>query len=155
MESKFTWKTSETKEGYLVIKFTGGLNETNSLDNLVDQIDKFVLLDMEGVTYINSSGLASWLHFMSSLKRKNTNVVFVRCSIPVVQQMNMIPQFIANFKVKSFFAPYYCSACDTESSVLVDNTQALRDRLPCDNCSAQREFDEIADTYFSFLNSKK
>lgn len=118
-----------------------------------------VAFDFEKVKLINSTGLQRWIKFLESFA-PTVAMAFRRCSIRTVTQINMFPGFLAGRQVtiESFFAPYFCEACDLSIELLLDYAthKAELDKLKapkmsCSRCSKEAEFDGIEKKYFVFL----
>jgi hypothetical protein len=115
--------------------------------------------DFEGVTMINSKGIQVWKDFMRSVP-DNVRVTYKRCPLKVVNQLNLFPSFNGGkvVKVTSFFAPYFCEACDKPHTALLDTATHFPEGKPvaapsidCESCKKPLEFDAIPQKYFLFL----
>jgi hypothetical protein len=114
-------------------------------------------VDLSEVRRINSVGVRNWMEFVNTLAEKNIEVVFERCSVPIVQQLNMIASFRGRGLVASVFAPYYCSKCDHDHRQLVELNGSVVDleaKMSCPNCGGPLEFDDIAETYLGFAGGE-
>ena len=118
-----------------------------------------VAIDFAGVALINSTGIQRWIKFLGSFP-KGTTMVFSRCTIRVVTQINLFPGFLAGRQVKiaSFYAPYFCEACDSSCDILLETAKyfpegaaAKAPPMRCPRCSGPAEFDGIEKKYFLFL----
>ena len=145
--------------GELVI--AGALDETAALPELVarGQGGRLVL-DLAGVTFINSLGVRDWIRMQQAARQARIAVELRRVSEPLVHQLNMIVATRGDARVSSFFAPYACDACGREDSLLVDAAAhaarlARLDPPPqtCSECGAQMAFNDFPERYFSFLAS--
>lgn len=119
-----------------------------------------LVLDLAGVTFINSLGVRDWIRMQSAAQTGNVAVELRRVAEPLVHQLNMIIATRGSAVVTSFFAPYACDACGREESLLIDavaNADALtRLQAPpmqCPECGAQMAFNDFPERYFSFLRS--
>lgn len=118
-----------------------------------------IVFDFEGVKLINSTGIQRWIKFLQGLP-SDAEVVFSRCAIRVVTQINLFPGFLGGrpVKVESFYAPYFCEACDSSCDVLletarhsVDASMTKAPKMQCPKCGGAAEFDGIEKKYFLFL----
>ncbi len=108
--------------------------------------------DLSGVRRFNSMGVRNWVDAIRPLSRR-ANVVFSRCSSPVVFQLNMISGFLGAGRVLSFFGPMRCEPCDLSVDHLFDRDDC-EDCLPpvrCSGCGRDMELDDIEDQYTLFL----
>jgi hypothetical protein len=153
--------TSKRDGKALRLTLSGQIDEAADYSPVQPGDAKTVIFDFEGIKLINSTGLQRWIKFLAGLP-KDVETVFARCSIRVVTQINMFPGFVAGRKVKieSFFAPYFCEACDGACDILVDATQhgsALTSfkapKMKCPKCAGDAEFDGIEKKYFLFLQA--
>lgn len=145
--------------GTLQLKLSGQIDEAADYSAVALVGKSHVDFDFEKVTFINSTGLQRWIKFLQAIDAK-TVVVFSRCSIRVVTQLNMFPGFLAgrSVQIASFFAPYFCEACDQACELLLSVTdhevelkKAKAPRQLCPRCKKDAEFDGIERKYFLFL----
>ena len=83
---------------------------------------------------------------------------FDHCSVPFCTQASYIFEFLGRGEVSSFFAPYYCPACDRETErefdvadVIVEPTLAPP-RLNCPSCDKQMHFEPVPELYLRFAS---
>ena len=96
--------------------------------------------------------------WVNAVKNADVLLEYINCPTAVVEQFNMVPEFLGkNIKVKSFFARYYCEECDIEENMLIDVNEYFPDcnniEIPeflCD-CGSPFEFDDDEDEFFMFL----
>ena len=113
---------------------------------------KRVLVDLSGVDRINSFGVREWVRFLKTLAAGGVSCALDAVSVPMVRQMNMIPQARGGAEVRAIFAPYYCATCDDERTVkLASGARTAAERAHCPTCGAEMEFDDVVDGYFAFL----
>lgn len=152
---------ANTVEDVTFLKIAGVVDEDNTLANSVKKIEgRTVLIDLSGVERINSCGVRDWVNWLNDLERKGKQVILVRCSPCIVNQINLVNNFVGGGMVKSFFAPYYCGKCDQEQLELLqvenfhDMAAPSAPSMRGDRCQQLRcemEFDDIQDAYFAFL----
>jgi anti-anti-sigma regulatory factor len=142
----------------LVIR--GAIDETARLSELLDYTQGYrLVLDLAGITFINSLGVRDWIRMQAAAQRRGITIELRRVAEPVVHQLNMIIATRGASRVTSFFAPYACDACGREDSLLIDAmvyAQGLHRLEPpevaCTECGALMEFNDFPERYFSFLS---
>src|SRR5690606_14701222 len=111
-----------------------------------------LIVDFRGVKAINSMGLHARTAVIKALAA-DLRVAFQHCPLRIVNQMNLFPGFMGGraVKVLSFYAPYYCKACDRAETVYIE-TQTLKKaaggapQVPsqaCPSCKKTMEFGAI------------
>jgi anti-anti-sigma regulatory factor len=143
-----------------VLMISGSIDHTSGLLNLLAHArDRRLVLDLGGVTFINSLGVRDWIRLQGAAQRAGVAVELHRVAAPLIQQMNMIISARGAARVVSFFAPYACDACGHEASLLIDavtHAQALARLDPpailCAECGAMMVFNDFPERYFSFLS---
>lgn len=153
---------ANTSEDVTFLKVTGVIDEDNSLAGSLKKIEgRTVVIDLSGVERINSCGVRDWVNWLNDLDARGKKVVLVRCSPCIVNQINLVNNFVGQGMVKSFFAPYFCPSCDLEQLKLLqieDFAGMDRPRAPqargdaCQQAQCQMEFDDLEDAYFAFLS---
>ena len=114
------------------------------------------LLNLEGVTSINSLGVRVWLNFMKNF-RLNHEITLQKCPVEIVMQINMIPDFLGMGHVESFFAPYFCEGCNRSYQTLFLTEDIKKDfglrlaRQDCPKCNAPNPCEEDTDEYLYFM----
>ncbi|MCX6126456.1 MAG: hypothetical protein NTV34_17110 [Proteobacteria bacterium] len=118
-----------------------------------------IQLVLEGITHFNSCGIREWVYLVRDFA-KIGQLTFKRCSVAMVDQINMVPDSISGGEVESFFAPY---ACDEhgEMTLLIDMKTMYQDiaqrrppEMKCAHCAKQLEFDALPGSYFLFCSSE-
>jgi eukaryotic-like serine/threonine-protein kinase len=138
---------------------SGSIDETSALVELLARAQGGLLvLDLAGVTFINSLGVRDWIRMQSEASRQHIAIELRRVSEPIIHQLNMIIATRGSSRVASFYAPYACDACGREESLLIDvaaNAVGLANlvapAMPCPECGAQMAFNDFPERYFSFL----
>jgi anti-anti-sigma regulatory factor len=141
------------------LALVGSVDENADLVQLLAQAkDGRLVLDLGGITFINSLGVREWIRFLASAAGNGVKVQLIRVSEPLIQQLNMIVAARGQAEVVSFFAPYACDACGREESLLIDlaaNRQRLAAGDPppekCPECGAVMAFNDFPQRYFLFL----
>jgi anti-anti-sigma regulatory factor len=137
----------------------GAIDEAAALHELVNRAAAGrLVLDLAGVTFINSLGVRDWIRMQAAAQKAGIAVELRRVAEPLVHQLNMIIATRGNATVASFSAPYACDACGREESLLIDaaaHAAALARMEPppmtCPECGAPMAFNDFPERYFSFL----
>jgi hypothetical protein len=148
---------TEMADGALAL--AGSLDETAGLLDLVGRARSGrLVLDLGGVTFINSLGVRDWIRMQAAAQKQRIAVELRRVAEPIVHQLNMIIATRGASQVSSFFAPYACDSCGREDSLLVDalthHDTLVRLQAPpqkCSECGAEMAFNDFPERYFSFL----
>lgn len=160
MSKKFFLGTN-TVEDVTFLKVSGVVDEDNTLAGSLKKIDgRTVIVDLSEVTRINSCGVRDWVNWLNDLGARGKRVIFVRCSPCIVNQINLVNNFVGGGMVKSFFAPYYCPRCDLEQMELLQVEAFAGMPQPaappvrggnCNQVTCEMGFDDIEEAYFAFL----
>lgn len=143
----------------IVLVIKGAIDEATRLPDLVPRArDQRLVLDLGGVTFINSVGVRDWIRMQAAAQRAGVAIELRRLAEPLVHQLNMIIATRGTAKVTSFFAPYTCDACGRDEAILLDvadQAAALGRReapaVACPECGARMAFNDFPERYFSFL----
>lgn len=143
----------------LRVSIAGELTETARLgeQELGESASK-IILDLQGISRINSYGVREWLRFVRKA-RPGTAIVYERLSPSMVSQANLVADFLPNGAVRSVLAPYYCERCNKAIELLLDVEKDLSAGLAslptpsCAECSEPLSFDDVPQSYFAFLES--
>jgi ABC-type transporter Mla MlaB component len=138
---------------------SGAIDETANIIALLERAtDRVLILDLAGISFINSLGVRDWIRMLATATKQDLAVELRRVSEPIVHQLNMIIATRGTAKVSSFFAPYACDKCGREDSLLVDvaaNAAGLAKLEPppqtCPECGAEMAFNDFPERYFTFL----
>ncbi len=145
--------------GIMCLKFEGAIDEDFEGKKLAATVKaKTLVLDLGGIRKISSFGIREWVDFMNGLAKNVETIILLECAPKVVDQLNMVANFAGEGRVFSFYAPYRCDYCDTDSSVLMqvdtdwDVIKSMKPpERPCGSCGEPEYFDEDPTTYFSFI----
>jgi hypothetical protein len=150
-----SWRVKE-RAGFTTVEFVGEIDEHANLAVLGGRLRGSVVFHLGEVRRINSCGVREWVNFVSGLPTVS-ELVLTNCSPAIVAQLNMIFNFRGRAKVRSFFAPYVCERCNTESEKLLEVSTHFPEgigkvpELKCDQCGAAMELDDIPERYLQFL----
>ena len=142
-----------------VLVIAGAIDEAAALHELIGRAQGGrLVLDLAGVTFINSLGVRDWIRMQAAAQKNGIAVELRRVAEPLVHQLNMIIATRGNATVASFSAPYACDACGREESLLIDAlahagglAQMEPPPMPCPECGAPMAFNDFPERYFSFL----
>ena len=138
----------------LRITMEGRIDESSRLEEYVEGVSEPVIIDLAGVSFINSMGVRNWVKMMRALHDRGIRVTLERCSEAIVFQLNMIVETRLGAQVESVYAPYECDACGNESYQLLRTSPSLRQEHPtkqCPECGENMVFADLAASYFLFL----
>jgi anti-anti-sigma regulatory factor len=137
----------------------GSIDESANLIDLVARArGGQLVLDLAGITFINSLGVRDWIRMQAAAQLRGVHVELRRVAEVIVHQLNMIIATRGSAIVSSFFAPYACDRCGREDSLLVDaitfgpQLAALEPPpMMCPECGSRMAFNDFPERYFSFL----
>lgn len=128
---------------------------------------KRISMDMEKVTYINSVGVKAWIQWVSKISN-DCPLTFRHLPLVMINQASTVVGFMPlHANIESFFAPFVCPECNTESTILLSrgkdyeyaNASAPRKidipEIACSKCSAAMEADFTPNKTFTFLDIKR
>jgi len=147
------WTIKQTEGEPLSIRFRGAITEAACFDDLA--VDgTHVVLVVDGIRYINSTGLQRLWAFLEPLA-KRCSVVLERCSPAIVVQLNMMPALADCVKVRSVIAPLECAECIAETDVLITidgGGPPVFTARACEVCGGAMVLSELEERYFAFLS---
>jgi DNA-directed RNA polymerase subunit RPC12/RpoP len=92
---------------------------------------------------------------------EGVKLILENCPPSIIEQVNHIKNFLGDNKIKSFYAPYFCSNCKTEHNIFFEvknlPSQKMKEapEIKCPQCQEIMEFEEVEEEYFSFLNKNQ
>jgi anti-anti-sigma regulatory factor len=144
------------------IFLTGKINEEAevTLADLLGQINGNIIFNFGGVKMVNSCGVRAWINFLRDAS-KDKEVIFEECTPEIVGQINMIPNFLGNGKIKSVYADYACESCENSEWKLFEEGKNLPEteddleieEAKCSKCGAEMEMEELEDEFFAFVSA--
>jgi predicted Ser/Thr protein kinase len=147
---------ADCQGGRTTYRLKGEINETSDLRPVFSTAGE-VKLDLSQVTRINSVGLRVWVD-AARLRPADQRMVFDRCSMAMVSQINMIPLLTEGVQVRSILAPYHCPHCDVEAMEVLTVRELERGVAPlrtCTTCRHPMQFDDIPEEYFAFVEAER
>ncbi len=142
-------------DGGIIITLAGAIDEQSEPKHIVPRVAPLVVFDLDGIERVTSYGVINWLSAIKTLDGKQ--YAFAHCRPSMVRQFNMITGFGRQGQLLSVYLPYFCADCGDEYEQLLD---LINDYgrvsthkppvCPCPKCGTLGEFDDAAETYFSF-----
>src|SRR6185312_6320787 len=142
----------------LILKISGGVDEDANFQPVELGGANAVILDLSGVTAINSVGIREWIKWVKAFP--TTVQLSVRqCPKIIVDQINMVAGFLPpGTRIESFYVPYYSESTGNEKMVLFEHGKEFKDGgaidFPAevkDDSGEPMEMDVIEAKYFKFL----
>ena len=96
--------TKRVKDKFVILGISGNLNMNNVklvkkvFDSEVEKGAKFIAIDMQNLTYIDSSGIGSFIGLMRKLKGIGGQIYLVNMS-PDIEKIFSMTKLLAFFKV--------------------------------------------------------
>jgi hypothetical protein len=145
--------------GIVCLKLAGTIDESFEGKKLSATIKaETLVLDLADIKKISSFGIREWVDFMNGLAKQVKSIILLECAPKVVDQLNMVANFAGTGKVFSFYAPYRCDYCDTDSRVLLqvdkdwETIKSMKmPQRPCPQCGEGQYFDEDPATFFAYI----
>lgn len=143
--------------GEVTVTFSGHIDEDAQFANLDLNGAQKVVVDLDGVSAINSCGIREWIKWIRTAPG-NAQIVYRKCPKVIVDQINMVTGFLPeNGKVESFYVPYYSDASGDEKMILFKEGAEFKggEIFPPaevkDDSGEPMEMDVIEAKYFKFL----
>ena len=139
----------------------GSIDESAKLTDLLTHAQNGrLVLDLAGITFINSIGVREWCYMQNAAAKQKIAIELRRVAEPLVHQLNIVPAARGVSLVSSFYAPYECDECDHEFMMLLDvrtyGTDLAKMRAPtlkCPDCGEELVFAHPPELYFTFLGN--
>lgn len=129
------------------ITIVGRIDDAARLQALASNVPAGeVVIDTEGVTFVNSVGMREWIRLVRALKGR---VRLERVADVLMTQMNLIAELAGAVTISSFHAQYVCPACGHEGAPLVEVTgrMAAMPALACPECGSAMELADFPERY--------
>ena len=137
-----------------LLSLSGPLSEKTDLQALAARLSGEVRVDASGIARINSAGVKAWSRFIGAVPAGVT-LVFEKCPVVFVSQLNMVAGFIGGGRVASLAVPYLCPSCGEAVEPVLTLEQAANglpeSHGPCPKCGKPLELDVMPDEYLAFL----
>lgn len=142
----------------VVYKFSGDVDEHFRQKDVPRIRAPRITFQLEDVNNFNSCGIREWIYLVRDIGELGA-LRFVKCSVTMIDQINMVPDSLGNGTVDSFFAPYYCED-HNEVNRLIEVREHLSKiaareapQMACEHCKKTLEFDALEDSYFLFAST--
>jgi anti-anti-sigma regulatory factor len=148
--------TKEKVGNGTLIKLSGAIEESANFEQLLGPPAPEMTVSCKDVPRINSVGVKFWIKYFQQAQEKGSKLKFTECSTAIVEQINLISNFICGGEVESIYVPFSCEACHKELIGLfkTSDLKALNLKLPelkCSKCGGKAVFDDIPEEYLGFL----
>jgi anti-anti-sigma regulatory factor len=147
----------EQKGSVLAVRLVGSVEESVNFETLIGSPGPELHVNCKEIPRINSIGVKAWIKYFAALQQAGTRLRFVECSTAIVEQINLISNFICGGTVESIYVPFSCGACRGEFIALfqVADLKKIGMNIPelsCPKCAGKAAFDDIPEEYFAFLS---
>ncbi len=159
---------SEASGTVLKVKFNGGITETIHLETLNLKEKTELVLNFNGINYINSAGTRRWMFWMWNIEKELPDLKFSieKCPTVMLRQIMGVAHFVPKTtQIKSFYAPFYCEACDEDISRLFEVKPLLNlddqsfsktiSSQSCPKCQGSLTLGLVPEQFNKFVNSYK
>jgi hypothetical protein len=144
--------------GVTHLTLSGPIDESAKLPSLAEGEEAVV--DLAGVSRLNSTGTRSWCMWMQAIPA-SAKIVFTNCPVIMVKNFVDIRGFLKpNCRVDSFAVPYYSVDTDERLDFILkrgehfDSGGSLKLPSPKDSRGNEMELDVTSNKYFQFLSFK-
>jgi anti-anti-sigma regulatory factor/endogenous inhibitor of DNA gyrase (YacG/DUF329 family) len=149
--------TKEQKGPTLLVRLSGSIEESVNFDQLIGPPPPQLTVNCKEIPRINSVGVKAWIKYFQGAQTKGTQLTLVECSTAIVEQINLISNFVCGGKVESVYVPFACEKCKSELVGLfkTEDLKRMQLKLPevkCTKCGGKAVFDDIPEEYFGFLS---
>lgn len=153
-----TAKCERKNQGYLV-QLIGAVDDDANLEQAIGALPAppFELhVHCGQINRINSVGVKGWIKYFQGIQARQIPLFFWDCSPPIVQQMNLVFNFLCGGKPVSVQASFSCESCDhiflqtLQVAALYQSGFEVPDQK-CPKCAAAASFDDLPKMYFKFL----
>ena len=148
----------EEKTDEAIYTFVGDVDEHFRQKDVPRVKKQTITLVLEEINNFNSCGIREWIYLIRDLGELG-HIVFKKCSITMIDQINLVPDSLGKGHVESFFAPYFCE-CGGETNRLINVAEHMHTieqkqapEFNCDDCGKALEFDALEESYFLFVES--
>jgi hypothetical protein len=133
-------------------RLVGELTERDDFTELRERIDGELVLDLAGITRVNTAGSHAWMRFVDDLPPQ-THVILERCPATFVYLITVVAGFVGRAEVKSVLLPFLCKSCATPVDRTVDVKEIATRGLPepgtCASCGGALLLDAFEEHYLA------
>ena len=133
------------------VMMAGRIDDTASFADLPARLPAGeIVIDTEGVTFINSIGMREWIKLVRTLRGR---LRLERVADVLMTQMNLIAELAGAVTISSFHAQYVCPSCGAEAQPLVESSGRLAAMppLPCPECGSPMELGDFPERYLTIF----
>ena len=148
----------EENDKEVIYHFDGDVDENFRHQDVPSLSKQAIIFNLEKVKNFNSCGIREWIALIKVISKMG-HLVFRKCSVTMIDQINMVPDSLGSGRVESFYAPYYCE-CGGEVNRLINVADCLSQlhhksapEFRCEKCGEVLEFDALEESYFLFINN--
>jgi hypothetical protein len=159
--TKFKSEVSYTERG-LKIHFYGSIIEDARFDTLMGLSQPEMIIDLQGTTGMNSSGIRNWIKWIHSIDSTKCQLIFQNCPKYFVDQINLVSGLIPeNAIIESFFVPFYGKDTNTETFVLYrrgkefNGPTVMHPEVIHDPKTGEEMLVDVSGHFFDFLERQK
>ena len=120
-----------------VYNLSGVINEYTDLTPLLKKPGSSLILNLKGISYINSLGVTRWLGMLRDLEVEGKSVEYQECSQPFLLQCSMVLTLTQGVKLSSGYVSHYCEDCAESFMQLVQFEKVNLSEIPsfpCPSC---------------------
>jgi hypothetical protein len=141
------------------VQLSGHLDE--DVSEVLEEIERAVktrtvVFDLGGVRKINSFGVRAWSLAFDRFDQRFATT-YQRCPMAFIDMAMIVPSFVRERPITSFYTCFTCNQCKIEREVLVDVApDGSADRPvppPCTRCGLGMEVDDDIDEDLEFLRA--
>lgn len=135
------------------LRLRGAITERADFGALLGELGPGpVVVDLAGVTRVNSIGVRHWVDFVGRLC-EGRRVELEECSPAFVEQLMLIERMQGDAEVRSIRLPFLCDDCDHGHELTLPLTGQTEIPLtaPCPRCRVPSELDDLPERYTSLL----
>lgn len=126
---------------------TGAIDAYLDLTQLQEASVQHLILNLQGVSEINSIGVKNWVEGIQSLRDSNKTIEYRACSEVFIMQCNYIAQLYTGVDIHSFEITFMCEECDEYLPVKLKTKELDLDNLPpvvvCSGCQKEMITEEV------------
>ena len=117
-----------------------------------------IVFVLEEINNFNSCGIREWIYLIRDVGELGS-LTFTRCSVTMIDQINMVPDSLGKGSVESFFAPYFSQEGGEVNRLIVvaDHLEELAAKqapeFRDEKTGEVLEFDALEESYFLFTDT--
>jgi serine/threonine protein kinase len=139
-----------------LVTLRGNIDQTFESRCLSQLTNGSMAIDLEGVNRVTSFGIREWCKAIQLVSAPY--IGFIKVKPSMVTQFNVVAGASGNGEIVTLYAPFICSSCGSVFEKLYDLrtefeelTSAVNTHVPCPQCAAPSELDELPSVYLNFV----